>query len=161
MRRQVAALLQHDDETVQKVSGLPAEDILMRWVNYYLTSAKIMATELIDSAAKERVNDARSAWSARDAEVFRDRCKVIRSLQRITNLDVDLSDGVVLCALFATLRAEASGGALNPADLNALDERDLDTRAQIIRERYVRQMVPTEKAFCILQPEDITQGDPA
>jgi hypothetical protein len=159
MTKELGVLLQNDEETVQKVATMQCEQLLLRWVNHHVTQCKVTASELIDSASKERVNDTRSAWSTKDIECFRDRCKVVRNLQRISNLDEDLKDSVVLAALYAMLKAAKFGqAALDPADLWPLDQRDLDQRA-IALCSAMRSVVPTRKAQSLLKAKDITKGN--
>jgi len=98
-----------------------------------------------------------SDWPVRDIEVYCDRCRIVRSLQRIHNLSEDLMDGAVLAVLYGALFSNQQG-VLNPAALWPLDERDTDARAAKLCTVF-RLIVPTQAAECLLRPSDITKGN--
>lgn len=171
LQSDAAVLLTADEEDVKKLSTLSSEALLGRWVNYHLMQFKLFATKVMEGVARARSDEGVAAgvpseWSARDADTYCDRCRVVRSLQRIVNFKEDLRDGAVLTVLYASLAITSGGGpgqlqqALSPALLWPLDEKDLQERAVKLCEAF-RLVLPTAASRCLLRPADITKGNPA
>lgn len=165
--KEFTVLLTFEEESTAKLASVPAESLLKRWLNYNLMQCKLVATEIFESVARARAEDRDpgssdaklTEWSARDADLFSDRCRTVRGLQRISNLDEDLKDGAVLSVLYASLASDSHGsGTLNPTALWPLDERDLENRATKLC-GALRLVLPTRAAQCLLKPSDITRGN--
>mmetsp|Transcript_145066 Transcript_145066/g.266558 ORF Transcript_145066/g.266558 Transcript_145066/m.266558 type:complete len:1279 (-) Transcript_145066:45-3881(-) len=165
--KEFTVLLTFEEESISKLATVPADSLLKRWLNYNLMQCKLVATEIFESVARARSEDRDprdggdklTEWSSRDAETFSDRCRTVRGLQRISNLDDDLRDGAVLTVLYASLASDSHGsGALNPAALWPLDERDPEARTAKLC-GALRLVLPTRAAQCLLKPSDITRGN--
>lgn len=120
-----------------------AETVLMRWINVAVTKARAHCEELLGDMSKEENQDA---------------LILVARQEEIQNLDADLSDGVALSALYAMIKAEREQKGFSVKDLIALSEVDPELRS--VQLCYcLLEISPSERAKCLLVPQEIAQGD--
>jgi len=161
--KELSVLLSYDEDELSALTNHSIETLLTRWVNHNLARCKVVATEIFDSLARARDDTAcaesrtASEWSSRDAESYLDRCRIVRGMQKITNLDEDLKDGAVLTTLYAMIAsAKCSTSGFNPVALSPLDYRDPEQRVAKLVDA-LRMVIPTRSLQCLLKPADITR----
>eukprot|EP00929_Paragymnodinium_shiwhaense_P019140 TRINITY_DN13151_c0_g1_i1.p1 TRINITY_DN13151_c0_g1~~TRINITY_DN13151_c0_g1_i1.p1 ORF type:complete len:1785 (-),score=511.60 TRINITY_DN13151_c0_g1_i1:502-5856(-) len=164
MTRDLAVLLQESEDNTVKLQKLSPDGFMLRWINYHLMEFKrLVATKVLDAMARNRDQGQEhgsgfpSEWAQREAETYGDRCKIVRSQQRIFNLTDDVKDGSVLTVLYAVLSCTGdSQKSLSPAGLWVLDERDLEQRAVKLHSA-MQLILPTKAAQCIFTPQDLSR----
>jgi len=151
------SVLLSPDEDVKRLRQIPAQSWVLRWVNYHTMKFKVLATEIQESGQTGGAQlSEEEAWEvAKDAERYKSWCRLLRAIPKIAALDEELEDGVVLTTVYASLISwRQHEGVLNPAQLWALGERDVDVRLGRICEA-LHTLLPTDSARSILQQRHV------
>eukprot|EP00927_Polykrikos_kofoidii_P084153 TRINITY_DN8797_c2_g1_i1.p1 TRINITY_DN8797_c2_g1~~TRINITY_DN8797_c2_g1_i1.p1 ORF type:complete len:1203 (-),score=205.76 TRINITY_DN8797_c2_g1_i1:157-3654(-) len=167
MTREYSVLSTFDENGVARLLKLPIDEFLGRWVNFHVMHFKLVATRVLEALARARADESAgletniSEWTKRDGDIYGDRCRIVRSMQRITNFGESIQDGTALSVLYGALTPRSQGvKSLTPADLWPLDERNEEARASKLC-RALDRIFPTAAARCLLQPADILNGNSA
>lgn len=171
-------LLSAEEEDVMGLKRLTSDAVLIRWINYHIGQFKHMATNILENVARSCHSDGvdnsmgernHHEMPARDAELYADRCRIVRAMHKVNDLAGDLRDGMALAILYAGTMCKASaensmgdisGGNCNgaAAALWLLDSRDSEHRANNLV-NVLRPLLATSLAQCLLRPSDITNAN--
>ncbi|CAE7334833.1 unnamed protein product [Symbiodinium sp. CCMP2592] len=185
LTRDWASMLHQDEDTAWKLQGLSGDQLLTRWANHQLSQFKVVANAVMEAMSKRSSQEGGEEeddieWSAREIEVYGDRCRMIRAMHRIHQLDDD-QDGALLAVVYGGVfqtqesasavppqwadpgRVEqpppfvAKASEVHPLSLWPLDEREAEGRALALCQA-IRQVIPACPGKFLLQPGDIAQG---
>eukprot|EP00439_Symbiodinium_sp_Y106_P039555 s6669_g4.t2 len=145
-------------ERQQDIGVLPAEEILVRWINCILAEAHHSASVLLTDAMDDE--NGRSNWAAADSSSYGFRCREVRAIPTLQtkSLEVFFQDGKILTVLYAMFRAYRRNKTIfDPEDLGVLDEKDSDRRGAAAQNAFV-SLSPLLISRLLLSPLDVVSG---
>ncbi|CAE7240031.1 unnamed protein product, partial [Symbiodinium microadriaticum] len=145
-------------ERQQDIGMLPAEEILVRWINCILAEAHHSASVLLTDAMDDE--NGRSNWAAADSSSYGFRCREVRAIPTLQtkSLEAFFQDGKILTVLYAMFRAYRRNKRIfDPEDLAVLDEKDSDRRAAAAQNAFV-SLSPLLISRFLLSPLDVVSG---
>jgi len=157
LTRDLAPLLLSDEDSPWRLFGFRGDQVLTRWSNHELAQFKLVANEVLEAMSKrnseDNAEDLDIEWSARETEIYGDRCRLVRNMKQLTHLEDD-HEGVLLAVVYGAVCAV--GSLPHPVSLWALDEKEAEAKAQAMC-KAIRQVIPTRAQY-LLQPSDVTNN---
>lgn len=157
LTRDLAPLLLSDEDSPWRLFGFSGDQVLTRWTNHELAQFKLVANEVLEAMSKRNSEDNSEdldiEWSARETEIYGDRCRLVRNMKQLTHLEDD-HEGVLLAVVYGAVCA--TGSLPHPVSLWPLDEKEAEAKAQAMC-KAIRQVIPTRAQY-LLQPSDVTNN---
>eukprot|EP00930_Biecheleria_cincta_P040577 TRINITY_DN27798_c0_g1_i1.p1 TRINITY_DN27798_c0_g1~~TRINITY_DN27798_c0_g1_i1.p1 ORF type:complete len:1456 (-),score=291.20 TRINITY_DN27798_c0_g1_i1:48-3842(-) len=157
LRKDILFLSVSSSETADILASKPGDELLLRWVNYFLAEAKHRATQ-ITTGSIEFQEDSMKNWGGSDHSKYMSRCREVRSVRLAKSLEEVAKDGLKLTTIFAMFHAfRNKGNTLDPAYLTPLDERNNDTRIDAAH-NLLMTLAPNSATRCLLSLADIQKS---
>ncbi|CAJ1368324.1 unnamed protein product [Effrenium voratum] len=126
LTRDLAPLLLAEEDSAWRLFGLSGDQILARWVNSQLAQFKLVANEVLEAMSKRSQDEeADIEWSARETEVYGDRCRALRAMKPVTAAEPDAE-----AALAMAYGAVCAKEALHPVSMWPLDAKEDPKRGE-------------------------------
>ena len=156
LTRDLAPLLLSDEDSPWRLFGFSGDQVLTRWANHELAQFKLVANEVLEAMSKRNSEDAAAEmdieWSARETEIYGDRCRLVRNMKQLGHLEDD-HEGVLFAVVYGAVCAVGSGSAAHPVSLWPLDEKETEAKASAMC-KAIRQVIPSRAKY-LLQPSDV------